>query len=33
MMMMFPIVVAVTLLLAFGEIATNEARRARFAPR
>jgi hypothetical protein len=31
MIMMFPIVVAVTLLLALGEVATNEARRGRFA--
>jgi hypothetical protein len=31
MIMMFPIVVAVTLLLALGEIATNEARRGRFS--
>lgn len=30
MIMMFPIVVAVTLLLALGEVATNEARRSRF---
>ncbi len=31
MIMMFPIVIAVTLLLALGEVATNEARRGRFA--
>jgi len=31
--MMFPIVVAVTLLLALGEVATNEARRDRFVAR
>ncbi len=33
MIMMFPIVVAVTLLLALGEVATNEARRCRFVAR
>src|SRR5579872_6616712 len=33
MIMMFPIVVAVTLLLALGEVATNEARRDRFVAR
>jgi len=33
MVMMFPIVVAVTLLLALGEVATNEARRDRFVGR
>jgi hypothetical protein len=31
MIMMFPVVIAVTLLLALGEVATNEARRGRFA--
>jgi len=31
MIMMFPIVIAVTLLLALGEVATGEARRNRFA--
>lgn len=30
MIMMFPIVIAVTFLLALGEVATNEARRSRF---
>jgi len=30
MVMMFPIVIAVTLLLALGEVATSEARRSRY---
>jgi hypothetical protein len=30
MIIMFPIVIAVTLLLALGEVATGEARRGRF---
>jgi hypothetical protein len=30
MVIMFPIVIAVTLLLALGEVATGEARRSRF---
>ena len=30
MVVMFPIVIAVTLLLALGEVATGEARRGRF---
>ena len=30
MIIMFPIVIAVTLLLALGEVATGDARRSRF---
>jgi len=33
MIIMFPVIAAVTLLLALGEVVTNESRRGRFATR